>query len=299
MKKCFGTKFLINNLFVNDINYCLTSSCDSITIHSNLSIYGYDISFRQKSVKYGCQACSVDMLPTGTLSVATDACINPYSDGPNRCTLMFQWSSKMKSVSAPDRRLLKKPKPLSDITIYVDFLPALESVKPSQSLSSAGVDHDYFIVPKGCNVCGYKYRWRKSWCIAEQHFFATRISDKHKRCYIIMKYITTMSLEWPEKVSHYQIKFVVIQHQKKCLDISNNTVDCVIEMYRDLLQAYESQELLSHHSNLNIFAQTCNMDFWIRCRKSLYLMCTLAETDSWENFVSKADEMYADYSDNS
>ena len=67
-------------------------------------------------------------MPTGTLYVNTEIDIYQRINGPNNCSLIFQWISKTKTLSAPDDLLLQKPQPISSLPIYVDFLPALESM---------------------------------------------------------------------------------------------------------------------------------------------------------------------------
>ena len=93
-------------------------------------------------------------MPTDTLSVSTEITINQISDGPNNCSLIFLWKSNAEGISAPDKWLLKRPRLIHLLPIYVDFLPALESLPPSSS--GAGDEHDYVLVPKECNV---RWRW--------------------------------------------------------------------------------------------------------------------------------------------
>ena len=184
----------ISDLFLNEINYCLTSACNCLTFQCRKIFSGlYSISLLPSSEhhKHGCGECTVDM-PTGTLHVNTEIVIDQGSDGPKDCSLICQWTSKAKSLSAPDGWLLQEPQPVSQLPIFVDFLPALESLTPSSS--GAEEEHDFFIVPKRCNVCdrfaGFYYRWRKSWCKAELNAFTTDMSDKHRRCYQIIKYLS-------------------------------------------------------------------------------------------------------------
>ena len=121
-------KDLISDLFLNEINRCLTSSCDCLSIQCIRDRFGlYKISFRPSSVEHnhGCGECTVDM-SSGTLYVNTEINIDQNSRGPENCSLIFQWTSKAKTLSAPDNLLLQKPQPISSLPIYVDFLLALE-----------------------------------------------------------------------------------------------------------------------------------------------------------------------------
>ena len=125
-------------------------------------------------------------MPTGTLLVNTETNIEPRSNDPNNCSLIFLWRSKSKTLSVPDKLLLQKPQSVSSLPIYVDFLPALESRK---HYSATCDEHGFFIVPKRCKVCrcgDSDHRWRQSLCIAELYAFKTEMSDNHRSCYQIM-----------------------------------------------------------------------------------------------------------------
>ena len=284
-------KLVISDLFLNEINYCLTSACNCLTFHSKKDDYGlYLISLRPSSEhhKQGCGECTVEM-PTGTLHVNTEIVIEQYSRGPNKCQLVFQWTSKAKSLSAPDRWLLQEPQPVSQLPIYVDFLPALESMTPSPA--GAGEEHDFFIVPKRCNVCGSfdnHYKWRKSWCMAELNAFTTDMSDKHRHCYQIIKYLSEIQSHTVLKLPSYHIKTIVLRHHTECTDTTDDLVQCVLKICQDLHQAYKTKELLSYHSNLNILdiSKLYYLDM-NNCKKLIYELCSLSDADTWETFIEK------------
>ena len=286
-------KEVISNLFLNEINYCLTTACNCLTFKCKKDDYGlYLISLRPSSEhhKQGCGECTVDM-PTGTLHCNIVTGIDQNSVGPNKCSLIFQWTSKAKSLSAPDELLLQEPQPVSQLPIYVDFLPALESLTPSPS--GAGEEHDFFIVPKGCNVCNssaYEYRWRKSWCIAELNAFTTEMSNKHRRCYQIIKYFSEIpKSNFPiNKLPSYHIKTIVLRHHTECTDTTDELVQCVLNMYQDLHQAYETRNLLSYQSNLNLLKKFYSYsDKKKRCEKFINTLCSVSVTDTWETFIQK------------
>ena len=289
------SKSVISDIFIKELNHCLTSSCDCLTYQCNENRYGwYEISLRPSSVEHkdGCGECTVDM-PTGTLHVNTEMVVGQRSGDPNHCSLIFQWISMAKSLSAVDDLLLQEPQLLSSLRIDVDFLPALESFKPTPS--GAGDEHDFFLVPKSCNVCGgvdyddydeYGYRWRKSWCMAEINAFTTKMSYKHKRCYQIIKYF----LEMFPFLSNYDIKTVVLNHHTTCADTTDDCVDCVIGMLRKLLQAYKTKELLSYQSNLNIIHGYIDYFYEIdkdNCELLIHKLCSVSATDTWETFISR------------
>ena len=249
-------KDVISDLFLNEINYCLTLSCDCLSLQSNKDEHGYynfSLEIRSASAdhKHGCGECTVDM-PSGTLRVNTEKTTDQYMDGPNNCSLIFQWNSKAKSMAAPDELLFETPQTINSLPIYVDFLPALECLKPASP--GAGRNHDCFVVPKRCNVCDdQNFRWRKSWCMAEINAFTTKISDKHRKCYQIMKYLSERGLNYS---ANYHIKTVVLRHHTTCSDTTDNCVECVMRMFRFLLKAYKTNKLLSYQSNLNILNQS-------------------------------------------
>ena len=291
------SQYVINSVFIKELNHCLTSSCDCLTFQCNENKYDcYEISLRPSSVEHkgGCGECTVDM-PTGTLHVNTEITVKQSTPFPNKCSLIFQWISKAKSLSAPDKLLLQEPQLLSSLPIYVDFLPAMDLLKPTPS----GVrdEHDYFIVPKRCNVCGgvdyddygeYGNRWRKSWCLAEINAFTTDMSDKHRRCYQVMKYFSEQS----SSLSSYHIKTVVLNHHTTCTDITDDCVDCVIGMLRELLQAYKTKKLLSYQSNLNIMNREDDDYMYIEKMKSycdfhIHKLCSVSATDTWQKFIRR------------
>ena len=151
-------------------------------------------------------------MPTGVLRVNTEKTIDKVL---TKCSLILMWTSKATSLSAPDELLSYKLLPIHSLPINLDFLSALEYLKTTPS--GAVDEHDYFIVPKNCNVCSdvfsldplvpvkvyipalksYStsdvmipkrciehdddpiYKWRKSWCMAEVNAFNTAMSDKH------------------------------------------------------------------------------------------------------------------------
>ena len=224
---------------------------------------------------------------TGPLHVNTEINIYQGSLGPNNCSLIFQWISKAKTLSAPDQLLLRKPQPISSLPIYVDFLPALESLTPTPS--GPGDEHDFFIVPKSCNLCdlGYSgYNWRKSWCMAEIHTFTSKISDTHSRCYQIMKYLS--EARGLDALPNYHIKTVVLRHHITCSNTTDGTVECVMGMFRDLLRAYKTKKLLSYQSNLNILDNDgYNKYFANNYERYITKLCSVSDTDTWEIFNRK------------
>ena len=377
-------KRVISDLFLNEINYCLTTACNCLSFQCRKRLSQYLISLEHH--KHGCGECTVDM-PTGTLRVNTVTGIDQNSDGPNNCSLIFQWTSKAKSLSAPDKLLLQEPQPVSSLPIFVDFLPALESLtssssgarkelyyivpkhyffivdrskakslsapdkrllqepqpvsqlpifinflpalesltpsssgarkelyynvpkqcndlyssdykyrwrKSSLTPSSSGARKElYYIVPKQCNVLysyDYKYRWRKSWCIAELNAFTKEMSNRHRRCYQIIKYL--LEINPYLKLPSYHIKTIILRHHTECTDTTDELVQCVVKIYQDLHQAYETGELLSYQSNLNLLKTFySHSDEGEKCEMFINTLCSVSVTDTWETFSRKIQKL--------
>ena len=170
--------------------------------------------------------------------------------------------------------MLQKPKPIFSLPIYVDFLPALESLKQN----SPGSEHGSFIVPKRCNVCyddkpfrSLRDRWRKSWCMAEIQAITHEMSNKHRRCYQIIKYL-------PDKyLPNYHIKIVALRHHTTCSDTTDDCVDSVMEMFLDLVHAYKTQKLLLYQSNINIIIEY-NLNKLYDCERYINKLCSVSVT---------------------
>ena len=199
--------------------------------------------------------------------------------------MILQWTSSVNSLSAPNRLLLHKSLQISSLPIFVDFLPALESLKPT---TSGAVDkHDFFIVPKGCNVCrpdDGNTRWRLSSCRVELDVFDNEMSDKHRRCYQIMKFLSkgTSSV-----FTNYHLKTVVLNHHTTCSDTTDECVECVFTVFRDILRAYTTFELMSYRTNLNLLEGRIRISTKDGCEKLLAKLSSVTETESWESFVKK------------
>ena len=291
---------IINYLFMKEVNYCLTSQCDCLFVHYEkvtCSKFPH-ISFRPSTVDFhsGCKSCTVDM-PTGTLNVNTKISVKHESGGPDGCSLVFQWTSKTKCLTAPDL-LLKKHQNVSSVPIFVDFLPAIGKIKSTPS-DNTDDDNNYLIVPKSCNVCyddddhydaaDYMCRWRKSCCISEINTFTMEMSDKHKRCYQIMKYLSELRSE----ISGYHVKMIVLRHQETCLDTTDECVYCVLQMFSNLLLAFEDKELFSYKSNLNILSRYDNYDYAARdCKRIIKRIYSVSGLSTWETFIDRIKYMY-------
>ena len=275
----------ISELFLNEINFCLTLSCDCLSLDNGQ----FDLSFLSTSVdlKNGCRLCTVNM-PTGTLKVNTESLIDKDFTGLARCSLVFLWTSKAQSLSTRDDWLLQEPKIITSLPIEVDFLPALESLRPDQADSDN--QHDFFVLPKHCNVCETSVKdckWRKSWCMDEINAFSVEMSEKHRNCYKVLKYLTGRMKTPFCSLSNYLVKTTFLNHQTSCSDKTASCVGCVLCVFQDLLQAYKSQHLPSYQSNINIMQSSSSgaIDEQELCRKIVQKLCSVSRTDSWWDFI--------------
>ena len=81
---------------------------------------------------------------------------------------------------------------------------------------------------------------------------------------------------------------MALRHHAARSDTRTSRIDCIIEMLWDLQRAYETKELLSYHSDLNILS-TCRTN-GNDVMRYIYEMCSVSDTDTWVNFISKMRE---------
>ena len=296
-KETLKDKSVLNELFWHEINWCLTSSCNCLSFTSDhrKSKYQRRFAFQHAVANQKhdhCDKCTVAMT-TGLLRATT---IPSNQVFPHRedCSLIFLWTSMANSLCAPDKLLLHAPQHLSSLPIYVDFLPALEYIK--EKSSGKGHVHDNFIVPKRCNVCVFRtsFRiknfeatengWRKSWCKNELNVFVNKMSDQHRRCFQILKYLLGIASD--EYINNYHMKIVVLNHNRTCVGTTDHCSECVLKIFQELRQSYKSKKLISPHTHRNLLRRDGYYDVQERfCEMRLDDLCSLSETDSWKTFV--------------
>ena len=109
--------------------------------------------------------------------------------------------------------------------------------------------------------------------MAEIQAITHEMSDKHRRCYQIMKYL-------PDKFRpNYHKKTVALRHHTTCSDTTDDCVDCVMKMFLDLL----------YQSNLNIIIEL-NLNKLYDCEQYINKLCSVSVTDSWKNFLKKIED---------
>ena len=196
------------------------------TSNQVLDSYGFD----------GCPSCIVDM-DTGYLQLIGDYTIyNPYS-------LLLLWTSYASSLSNYNCYSLPvhATQPIKYLPVHIDFLLAIQ-------ISGEQIDRSYplFMVSKWCSYCvGFG---RLSGCLGEIEYFRKKVSEKHKKSYIILKFISQFSLY----IHKYHLKVILFHHCETCSDTSEDYTICVLSILRELSQSYETSVLMSFLGNVNL-----------------------------------------------
>ena len=246
-----GTASRCDHLFWGEINTCLGSDCQCFSVQYRnepiLPSYSYKLAAECES-DYRCDKCVVEM-PTGILRVNHSVKVGKHKDA--KCSLAFMWTSKANTLPVYDHLLQAEARQVTSLPIHVDFLPALEvrKDKPDEAV------HDFFLVPKRCNVCGYggAEKWRKSNCMAEIAYIVNEMSEKHRKCYKIIKYFIS-TVDVSRYINCYYVKTVALNHSRECSDSSEGCAECVLGILTDLQHVYETETLTSfYESGVNIF----------------------------------------------
>ena len=272
LRNHLGTGYGCDHLFWREVNTCLGSDCQCFSVQyddePNFPSYSYKLAAESES-DYRCDKCVVEM-PTGILRV--NHSVSAY------CSLAFMWTSKANTLPVYDRWLQAEARQVTSLPVRVDFLPALEVLKAKQY----GVVHDFFLVPKHCNVCGqyrtYDDYWRKSNCMAEIAYIVNEMSAKHRKCYKIIKYFLS-TVGTNNIINWYRVKIAALNHSRECSDSSEGCAECVLKILTDLKHAYETETLTSfHESGVNIVSLPCTDGFAIKeFRQAIERLCTATD----------------------
>ena len=240
---------------------------------------------------------------------------------------MFRWSSKANTISAYDRMLQEESSEVNRLAIHVDFLPAIEIHQsgthtagswirnvigfiPGLSVltsDTAARKHDFFLVPKSCNVCAFEVcnilygtePWRKSNCLAEISHIVHDMSEKHKKCYKVIKYFLSI-IEHIKivRVNWYHVKTMVLNHSRECSDSSEGCAECVLKILAELKHAYKTKRLNSFtDSNVSILP-TCIDIFFdgilyktvIELEAAIKILCSVTDSDSCTTILERDKE---------
>ena len=178
-----------NNLFIQELCTCMVSACSCFSVRHELEDFDKTYFRRISFSKQGstCAQCTVNM-PTGSLRVNTSIDIESNHGSPARCSLILIWTSKVHSLQAPVDLALQNTSPMTNLPIFVDFLPALQC----NPLSDRGLAKYMYLVAKRCNKCIH-YTWRKSVCLMEINYMLNMMSEKHLKCFKLLKYLMKVS----------------------------------------------------------------------------------------------------------
>ena len=181
-------KIACDTLFWKEVQLSLASSCKCISLDFDNDDPWERVSYNITSEKpafceNGCDSCVIEM-PTGVLRVNDSVSIDRsvVTATAANCSLVLQWTSKVKSLVVFDR-MAKKSQQIDTLSIYLDFLPALEL------LTEMNHEHFCFVVPKRCGICNRKNGWRLSNCVPENAYIVHKMSEKHRTCFKIIKYL--------------------------------------------------------------------------------------------------------------
>ena len=176
-------------------------------------------------------------METGCLTVMPKVI---YDSGV-RCTLILLWTSYVSSLSNFDcKDTLQTTKQIKYLPIHIDFIPAYkisgQQIKGSNPL---------FLVPKNCSFCNCRCRLFD--CLSEVEYFLKRVSEKHKKTYLILKLISQFF--W---LYNYHLKVILFHHCKICTDTSEDYATCVLSILRELVQSYANGILMAFRGNVNL-----------------------------------------------
>ena len=185
----------------------------------------------------GCPRCTVAM-DTGCLTVMPTV-INDIFD---YCSLILLWTSFVSSLSNFDcDDTLQTTKQIKYLPIHIDFIPARKI--SGQQINGS---NPLFLVPKRCFYCSWPCRL--SDCLGEIEYFLNNVSEKHRKTYLIIKFI--LQLFWfPPK---YHLKVIFFHHCKICTDPSEDCATCVLSILRELSQSYKNGVLMAFRGNVNL-----------------------------------------------
>ena len=222
-------KDVVEECFTREANNFL-ASCGCQKVIYKHQEYWKSYKFKPSSTcsktQQGCDKCTVNR-PTGTLRVKTSVEIGDIAPAA-RCTLVFQWTSKTKTLCTRDRYGLSDTEKMDNLTIHIDFLPALELLQSADvaACSSPGLvlnptsseyEHHCFLVPKDCDVCHEYSPWRRSGCGAEIDTIVNKMSDKHRKCYQVLKLLTGFNTAL-YSFNNYHLKVAILNHNSSCSD---------------------------------------------------------------------------------
>ena len=260
---CFGQEFILkqgngdefplgdgfDDVFNDQLGISTASLCSCFSL-----VFQHDNQYLLTTFSFlpanpninGCPSCTVTM-DTGCLTVMP----NVMNGALSGCSLKFLWTSYVSSLSDFDcNDTLQTTKQIQYLPIHIDFIPACK-IRGQQINGS----NPLFLVPKTCSYC--YCRCRLSDCLGEIEYFLNNVSEKHKKAYLIIKFIFQF-FGWPPK---YHLKVIQFHHCKICTDTSEDYATCVLSILRELVQSYENGVLMAFRRNVNLLEVTHEYKF--------------------------------------
>ena len=244
LKQGNGDKFPLgyrsDDVFNSQVRISIASlcSCFSLVFQRDRPYLPTSFSFEPANPNInGCPSCTVTM-DTGCLTVMPNV-MNGYRGD---CSLTSLWTSYVSSLSDFDcNDTLQTTKQIKYLPIHIDFIPACKI--SGQQINGS---NPLFLVPKTCSYC--LYHCRLSDCLGEIEYFLNSVSEKHRKTYLIIKYIFQFFLTLPK----YHLKIILFHHCKICTDTSEAYATCVLSILRELSQSYKNGVLMAFRGNVNL-----------------------------------------------
>ena len=284
LKQGNGDKFPLgdgfDDVFYSQLGRSIASlcSCFSLVFHSLPT--GFSFEPANPNIN-GCPSCTVTM-DTGCLMVMPNVINNDLVG----CSLTSLWTSYVSSLSDFDcDDTLQTTKQIQYLPIHIDFIPARKI--SGQQINGS---NPLFLVPKRCSFC--QCRCRLSDCLGEIEYFLNSVSEKHRKTYLIIKFISQFFEDLPK----YHIKVVLFHHCKICTDTSEDYTTCVLSILRELSQSYKNGVLMAFRGNVNLLKNTFHehdsRHYWQHQKIALNpLIKQLSNFKTWTLIRSMSEEL--------
>ena len=233
-----------DDVFNSQLNRSTASLCSCFSLDDQLFPTAFYFKPANPNIN-GCPSCTVTM-DTGCLTVMPKI----INHSGVCCSLKLLWTSYVSSLSDFDcNDILQTTKQIKYLPVHIDFIPARKI--SGQQINGS---NPLFLVPKTCSSCSEQCRL--SDCLSEIEYFLNSVTEKHKKTYLIIKFISQFH-EWLPK---YHLKIILFQHCKICTDTSEDYATCVMSILRELVQSYENGVLMAFRGNVNLLKRRHEYD---------------------------------------
>ena len=143
------------------------------------------------------------------------------------------------------------------------------------------------VLAKSCTSCG-KGCWRMSHSETENKTILENLSDEHRRCFMVIKYlfeqICLLSCV-PAQMNGYHLKTSIIRHSSTCFRTDGDYVQCVYDILNGLGVAFNSRHLESTLAENNLLRKP-GTPFPFYAEKIRFLLQILDEINA--TFIDKS-----------